>query len=110
MSRRRWQVFYDDRCNLCLRIVHWLRRLDRRHCLAFLPFPCASEGCSLDAVQVVSPEGQVFWGLDGIVALMYLCPPLRPFAWLISLLPLRRLGWRLYRFIAANRYRLFGRR
>jgi predicted DCC family thiol-disulfide oxidoreductase YuxK len=49
-------------------------------------------------------------GWDGIVALMRLFPPLRPLAWLGSLPPIRRLGRRLYRFIAAHRYRLFGRR
>jgi predicted DCC family thiol-disulfide oxidoreductase YuxK len=87
----------------------WLRRLDRHCRLIFLPLSENPDG-SLDAVQVISPNGQVLAGWDGIVALMRLFPPLRPLAWLGSLPPIRRLGRRLYRFIAAHRYRLFGRR
>ncbi|MDT7972037.1 MAG: DUF393 domain-containing protein [Armatimonadota bacterium] len=109
MPSQRWCLRYDDRCHLCLRAMGWLRRLDRHHRLIFLPLSENPDG-SLDAVQVISPNGQVLAGWDGIVALMRLFPPLRPLAWLGSLPPIRRLGRRLYRFIAANRYRLFGRR
>lgn len=109
-------LFFDGECALCSRTMRWLLKRDRRAILRFAPLggnthaaldsPGASEqGSTLILVR----DGRVYlrsagvirmlWSIGGVWAL------LGGLLWLIPL-PLRDAG---YRFIAARRYRWFGR-
>ncbi len=112
MERQRIAVVYDERCHFCQALVRRLRRLDRHQRLAYMPaeieiLPQVHPALTLEACQremhVVTPEGQILAGWDGVVYLARLFP----LTWLIGVLgdivPFRWLGRRLYRFVARHR-------
>jgi predicted DCC family thiol-disulfide oxidoreductase YuxK len=64
----------------------------------------------LGQMYVLDPAGGLSAGYDALVAL---APVLPAFSWLgplLALAPIRAIGRRTYRWLAANRYRLGGQR
>lgn len=110
-------VFFDGTCGFCSRTVRWILRHDRRGEIRFAPIQ-GQTYAELDAddkpmdlsTMVVWKEGELFtrssagvrtlWALGGLWGVL---------GWLIWLIPkpIRDAG---YRVIAANRYRIAGRR
>lgn len=104
-------LVYDGECGLCRQAVERLRRWDREHVLAFVPFQdearVARFGIALPALaaamHLVLPDGRVYAGADAAPELLRLLPGRR---WLASLfrvpgvLPLAR---RVYAWIAVRR-------
>ncbi len=115
-------VLYDGLCAVCSGSVRLLRRLDWRHRLEYVDvqdwvtvsarFPALDRDAALGQIHVIRPDGQVFVGYAGMRQLAGRLPLV---AWLYPLLFLpgiRWLGLRVYRWVAARRYRLnrlFGR-
>mgnify|MGYP002620454949 FL=1 len=109
-------LFFDGECALCSRTVRWLLKRDRRAILRFAPLggkthsalggPGASEGGS---TLILVRDGEVFLRSAGVVRMLWsiggVWALLGGLLWLIPL-PLRDAG---YRFVAARRYRWFGR-
>lgn len=112
MKYQRVAVVYDDQCHFCQALIRWLQWLDQDKRLMYVPIDPAllpkvhpkltAEACRWE-MHVVTPEGQIFAGWDGVVYLARLFP----LTWLIgvfgSITPFRCLGRRLYRFIACHR-------
>lgn len=112
MERQRITVVYDDRCLFCQALVRWLRQLDRHQRLAYVPIEpdllaqvhpaLTAEACQRE-IHVVTPDGRVLAGWDGVVHLARLFP----LAWFLGVLggivPFRWLGCHLYRFVACHR-------
>ena len=117
-------VFFDGVCGLCNRSVDFILSRDRRGAIRFAPLQGETAKEVLSGEWQVASDGQkpittvvwvdslgrefvrsaaavrVLWQLGGVWWLI---------GWLLWLipLPLRDLG---YRIIAANRYRLFGKK
>ncbi len=110
---RHYAVLYDDQCEICQSFVAWLRLLDRRHRIDCLPIDPAVlhdlhphlflDAC-LREIHVVTPDGNLRIGWDGVAVLARLFPVTWPIGALGSLPPFRELGRLLYRWVAANRY------
>lgn len=117
-------VFFDGVCGLCNRFVDFVLSRDRRGAIRFAPLQgetarrevrgegrgVSSETRSFDTIVWIDPSHREFvrsaaavrvlWRLGGIWWLI---------GWLLWLIPrpLRDVG---YRLVAANRYRMFGKK
>lgn len=112
---RRFQVVYDEQCEICQSCAAWLAVLDRREqteCVPIEPQRLAQihleltlEAC-LRQLHVVDPQGRVWTGWDAVARLARRFPV----TWLIgaigSVPPFSWLARAAYRFVAANRYAL----
>jgi glyoxylase-like metal-dependent hydrolase (beta-lactamase superfamily II)/predicted DCC family thiol-disulfide oxidoreductase YuxK len=111
----RYQVFYDEQCEICQAGVSWLRLLDRRQRVDCLPLdpellqaahPLLELERCLRELHVVSPDGRIWTGWDAVALLARLFPA----TWIVGALggapPFVWLGRLIYRFVAANRYAL----
>ncbi len=112
---RRYNVLYDDQCEICQACIAWLKTLDRRNRTNCVPISAAAlsqldprlklEQC-LRQLHVLSPAGELHVGWDAVARLARLFPS----TWLIGvagrLFPFRQLGRLVYGLVAANRYAL----
>jgi predicted DCC family thiol-disulfide oxidoreductase YuxK len=105
-------AYYDTTCNLCTSSVRLARRFDPTGNVDFQPLDSeagravAPPGC--DSIVVVD-GATVRTGSDAVVAIgRHLRFPIPLFAALVAAFP-RGLRDRLYHWVAANRYRWFGR-
>ena len=106
-------ALYDGQCEICQACVSWLRLLDRHHKTLPLPIdpeslPGIHPGLDIDAclreLHVITPEGTVRCGWDGVAELARLFPATYLIGWLGQIPPFRLLGRIAYRFVARNRY------
>jgi predicted DCC family thiol-disulfide oxidoreductase YuxK len=113
----RYTVFYDANCRLCVRSRRTLERLRPRAALVFVnvqddaamrTFPAVDREASLGQMFVLNPRGNLAGGYDGFLSLVPTIPILRPLRQILRWRPVRFVGWKLYRFVARNRYRLGG--
>lgn len=113
----RYTVFYDANCRLCVRSRRTLERLRPRAQLVFIDVrddgamrahPRVDRQASLRQMFVLSPSGHLAGGYDAFVSLAPTIPLLRPLHPLLASVPIRSVGWALYRWVARNRYRLGG--
>lgn len=114
----KWIVFFDGECAFCSRGIRWLARLDRHDHIRFSPLQgelAKNRGITMnddpaeDTMIVVREEdGRVFSKSDGTLELAAALG--FPFGLLgmFKLVP-RTLRDALYRWIARNRYRWFGK-
>ncbi len=112
-------LIYDAECRLCSASKEILSRWDRKGRIRFVPFqdPQAvvlapdlpREGC-LDAMRFVGADGRVQVGVDALRALLPALPLGRPLALLFLIPGIPALAWWIYRRVAENRYRWFGRK
>jgi predicted DCC family thiol-disulfide oxidoreductase YuxK len=116
--RGKYIVLYDGLCPFCTRQSQNLTKLARRGMVeavnfhepgALARFPGITHDACMKAIHLVSPDGQVYKGFEAIVRALATRPLL---SWLLPVcqLPgLRTVLDRLYRFMAANRYRFWGK-
>jgi len=109
-------VLYDGQCQLCLRSVRLLKRLDKFGRLEFLDGrdpanipPAASQiesGRFLEQMHIVTPTGQVYAGFQAFRWMAGRLPLLMPL-WLFLFLPgVPWIGQKIYLWIAKNRFHL----
>jgi predicted DCC family thiol-disulfide oxidoreductase YuxK len=110
-------VLFDGGCKFCRRSVRLLRRLDWLGQLHFedcrdparlpkSPVPL-DPGRLLEAMHLVTPvRRRVYVGFEAVRWLVWRLPALMPFAGLLYLPGVPRLGHRLYTWVAKNRYGL----
>ena len=111
-------VIFDGRCKLCRREIRRLQRFDRGGRLRYLALqdsrvatllPDKTEDQLMSQIWVATTDGHSFGGID---AGRYLSRTIPRLWWLAPMLHfpgLTPLWWALYRLIARNRYRWFGR-
>ena len=112
-----WVFYYDGDCGFCLRWVNRLRRLDRAgqvSWVAFQSLPEPPRGVTWDDLKRAAyldphpdtgagPLHEGFYAFRQLSRRIPLLFPLAPLFWLPGM---GRLGQPVYRWIAANRYRL----
>ena len=111
-------VLYDGHCKFCTaqsrRLLRWARSdalelADFQDPRVLTRFPGISHEACMNAMHLVTPDGRVFRGAEAIVQAL---ATRRLFAWIapVYYLPgLRQLFNTLYAFLAANRYRFWGK-
>jgi predicted DCC family thiol-disulfide oxidoreductase YuxK len=116
--QERFVVLYDGHCKLCSRaarnLVAWARPgaveavsfqepgvLDR--------FPGLTHEACMQAMVLVVPDGRRFRGFEAAVRAVATRPLLRIVASAYYLPGIRQVCDRLYAWVAANRYRIFGK-
>lgn len=99
-------VLVDGGCLLCHRAVALLHMLDRKGVLAYAPLDAAWMQRYPKGVVVLCPQG-ISVGADAVVcALRYLGPVGGVLSWVVRNIP----GYKkIYRWVAAHRYQIFGR-
>ena len=112
-----YTVFYDANCHLCARSRRTLERLRPRAELMFVDvrnpeamrqYPMVDHAASLGQMFVLDPAGGLTGGYDGFVSLAPTIPFVRRFRHILRWKVVRFFGRRIYRFVAHNRYRLWG--
>ena len=111
-------MVFDGVCNVCSGYVRLVSALDRDGRIRFTPLQ-SPYGRTLSQAQGVDPDdpatflfferGQAHQATDGLAAMLAFLP--RPWCWLrvVTVIP-RPLRDAAYRWLARNRYRLFGKR
>ncbi len=112
-DRTRPTLVYDGDCGLCRRSVDLLRRWDREHRIALVPFQdqasVAAFGIPLPALAAAMhlvlppPDGRVLAGADAVPELLRLVPAKRWLAWGFRIPGVMPLARRLYAWIARRR-------
>ncbi|WP_368492306.1 DCC1-like thiol-disulfide oxidoreductase family protein [Cutibacterium sp.] len=100
---------YDDGCKVCLKSILFLQRVGCN--LEFQPLQdIGHSGLEIDLVRaqhevpVVQSDGTVVWGFRAWVYELYNSGPLGRLTALILRRPLlRRIGWKVYRFVNIRR-------
>lgn len=80
--------------------------VNQRHDLA--RYPQLEGADTRGQMHVLEPSGRLTGGFDALVSLTPILPPLDLLTPLLRWEPVRRLGARLYLWLATNRYRLGG--
>src|SRR2546426_652421 len=113
-------LIYDGECGFCQRSVDLLRRWDREHRIALVPFQDEARVAAFDvplpalapantrpsaAMHLVlpPPDGRVFAGADAVPQLLRLLPGKRWLAWGFHIPGVPPLARRLYAWIARRR-------
>lgn len=106
-------IFFDDICVLCNRVVRRLIQLDKSDQFRFVILNgdfAKQHGFvfDTDAVVVMDVEGQNYFADR---AVLFICQQLSSFKWLTFVMCFTPVTFRklLYRWVARNRYRIFGR-
>ncbi len=107
-----WTLIFDGDCEFCLRQVRFIRRRDRAGRIEAIPFQTADLGAigvsrqaAEEAMQLVSPAGDVWQGASAARELLKLLPGFAPLAWLFRIPGAMLLAERVYRWIARRRHR-----
>ncbi len=104
-------LIYDGECGFCRRSVAVLRRWDREHRLALVPFQdharVAAFGITLPALaaamHLVLPDGRVLAGAEAAPEILRLLPGRRWLAWPFTLPGAMPLARRVYAWVARRR-------
>lgn len=105
-------LIYDGECGLCRASVEKVRRWDREHRIAFVPFQdkagVARFGIAFPALaaamHLVLPDGRVFAGADAVPELLRFLPGRRWWRWPFLVPGARPVARRVYRWIADRRH------
>jgi predicted DCC family thiol-disulfide oxidoreductase YuxK len=104
-------LIYDGECGFCREWVDRVRRWDREHRVATVPFQderrVAAFGITLPALaaamHLVLPDGRVFAGADAAPELLRLLPGKRWLAWAFRVPGVLPVARRAYAWIARRR-------
>ena len=115
----RYVVFYDGQCPICdagsRRLVNMARpgaveRVDFQQPGALDPFPGLTHDDCMKQMFLVAPNGRLYAGFEAAVQAVATRRVIGWIAYLYYVPGIRQLCDCTYRFIAARRYRLFGKK
>ena len=118
MADAPYLIFYDGRCAICrrsrqtierLRPLKGVRFIDVNDAALMAGYPAVAGVDVLGQMHVLAPSGTLSGGYDALIALAPILPGVRWIRPVLAAAPVRAVGRRVYRWIAANRYRLGGR-
>ena len=113
-----YAILYDGHCRFCTagarKLASWMRRnsvelVDFQQPGALARFPGLSYEACMQRMYLVAPDGRVFGGAEAVARAVGTLPVVGWAAFLYYVQGIRQLLDRLYRLIAANRYRIMGR-
>jgi predicted DCC family thiol-disulfide oxidoreductase YuxK len=111
-------VLYDGHCRFCEAQMKNLLALARPGAVEALSFqepgvlarfPGLTYDVCMQAMQLISPDGRVVHGFEAAVRAVATRRLLRPVAYLYYVPGIRQLCDLLYRWVAAHRYRIWGK-
>jgi predicted DCC family thiol-disulfide oxidoreductase YuxK len=114
----RFVVLYDGHCKFCTHAARRLTTLARAGAVEAVDFqepgaldryPGLTYEACMEAMYLVAPDGQFFRGFEAAVQALATRSFLGMLARVYYLPGIRQVCDRLYAWVAANRYRLFGR-
>ncbi len=114
----RYVVLYDGHCRFCTagarKLLGWMGKVDVELADFQTPgvlerFPGLTYEKCMERLHLVTPDGRVFAGAEAVARAAGTRPVLGKVALVYFVPGLRQLLDRLYRIIAAHRYRLMGR-
>src|SRR5262249_6347019 len=114
----KYSVLFDGKCPFCTkqsRRIHALARPGAVELVDFQQpgvldrFPNLTHEALMQAMHLVTPKGQVYRGFEAIVQALATRPILRWPAHIYYLPGIRQLCDWSYRWVARNRYKLFGK-
>jgi len=118
VSERPYTLVYDGDCRFCARSVDLVATWDRGGTVEIVPFqrggvrerfPWIADGAFREAMQLVGPGNETWSGAAAAERLVKVLPGGRPLGCLFALPFARPIADGVYRLIARNRYRWFGR-
>ena len=110
-------LIYDGRCRMCVTAKSGLERLSQGHDVRMIPYQSEEAKRLLglhyhegrpEAAFLVTAEGRISSGLDAFLPMLPGLRGGRLLAKLFALPMVKPVGYRLYRWVARHRYRLFG--
>lgn len=109
-------LFYDGACSLCQRWVKRLGFIARQGGFGVVPFQSAmarrylglAEGELPSEMKLRLADGQLLGGVDAFIAMAEAAGWTAPYGWFLRLPGVNPVAWRIYRWIAANRYCMAG--
>ena len=117
MTRPSYLIFFDAHCQICQRSRQMIHRLAPNAPVRFIDannprelarYPQMNGADTRGQMHVLDPTGHLSGGYDALVALTPILPLVAWSRGLLNRTPIRALGRRIYRWLAANRYRLGG--
>lgn len=108
-------MIYDGACPICTQAAQWFAKRATRESVELLPcqdvsrsrrFPLITRQACMEAIYLVTPEGEVLAGARALGRLLALVPGWRWLGWFVSLPGVSRLAPYGYRWVAKRRYRL----
>ncbi len=111
-------MLYDGQCRFCTegsrRLEAWMKRgtverIDFQQPGVLERFPGLTWEMCMERLHLVAPDGNVFAGVEAIVRAIATRPILGKAAYLYFVPGLRQVLDKLYKVVAANRYRLMGK-
>lgn len=108
-------LIYDGECPFCRAAREWVEQRALAGRLEYLPcqaeeraarFPQVAESECMEAMQLVTPEGEVFAGDRALPQVLARLRGWRWIAWVLRVPPISWVSAPVYRFIAKRRYAL----
>jgi predicted DCC family thiol-disulfide oxidoreductase YuxK len=111
---RRWVVYYDDDCGICVTTKRWLAPLDLRRRVTWTAIQGLEQppqGLTWKDLQQAAyledtRSGRLYRGFYAFRRLTLLLPPLLPLAPLFWFPGVEVAGRAVYRFVATHRHRI----
>lgn len=110
------KVIYDSDCPLCRASVAKIEQLDTLGLVRAVPITehnlperLPSRAELEREMHIMMPDGSIYNGADAVAKLASLFPKTRWLGFVISLPLIRSIARLVYRIIAANRMKLFGK-
>jgi predicted DCC family thiol-disulfide oxidoreductase YuxK len=102
-------VQFDGLCVLCSRTIHFLLKADRKNKFIFQALQNSPEGQNSDTIIITDKTGEKLYYSD---AVLKIGKELGGFYQIIQIFKILPRSWRdsIYKWIARNRFRWFGRR
>ena len=114
-KHEKFRLYYDGECNLCVKTVSVLSRLDLRKRVRWTAYqtlqkpPAGLQWRDLErSVYLEGGNGRLYEGFYAFRALSTLLPPLLPIAPFLWLPGVGKIGSAVYRVIARNRAKILG--
>lgn len=113
-------LIYDGHCVLCTRTVARIKSvrlatmiesipLQDERVIEFLPVGYDRDQLDREIHVIDMSNGLINRGADAVVYVMTKLPSLRFVAWMYQIPGMKWLASRIYRWVAQNRYKLFGK-
>lgn len=109
VSPGRTLVVFDDTCRMCTRSVRlvrafdWLRRFEFAGFSTAVQLPEVAASELDEGIRVRFPDRSITIGIDAVRSIMVRTPLGALVGWLLYVPPIRAVGDRAYRFVAARR-------
>jgi len=112
---RQWHLIYDDYCNICNLGVEKVKKLDKTKLIKLSPLsnPQIPSDIKLPTKEemqkhmyLISPDGQIFKGVDAIARMMTIFPDSKLMGKIVSFPIFRPFARLIYAIVARNRMKL----